>query len=846
MELKNSKYDVVILGGGMAGLTLALQLVQENSSVSILIIEKRKNNAPEAIHKVGESIVELSAHYLRKDLGLKSYLAEKHLPKFGFRYFFDSKESTGIEQRIEVGSRTKKQAPSHHIDRGVFENDLLEIVKEKGVSVWLDSQIMDVELSKNGHRSIVEKQSKKIVVDSKWVVDATGRRSFLKRKLNLNQELNHKVSAVWFRLSEEIDVHDWSEDKTWKSHLPPDFRRLSTNHFMGNGYWLWIIPLVNGNTSIGIVASQEHHAFQSINTLDKAFEWIESNEPLVAERIRMFKSRVLDFKVLKNYAHDTKQFFSSDKWCITGEAGVFLDPFYSPGTDFIALSNTWISDLILRDLKNEDISFRVNLYEHTQRQLIDGWYSLYKDLYSCLSGSRVLLSKIIWDWSTYWSILTPLFIHKGFTDIDVMKAYASNKNKLGQRFNELNENLQKLFKHWSSFDQEILEARYINVFDLDFLYKFHFELQDRLDNEKLIERLRANLSTLEIIAAEIFRKAYAVKYEKALSDGIDPYTMDLAIDQSWINKISIAPNDAIKKDLAMLWNDTSNKKQLKPHVDRQKQVEEIFIDAKNLAENTPNLNELYTHLESYAGDFKSVAYEGASFAIGLKCIEQNNLNTWFEFKQEAEEIHFHHILIGFGWAFAALQKRPSSFEEIKNNSSLMQLIHSGIGYYNALYKVKKTMRELQYPNYIDEQNSSSFDEGVGRRIWYYTDGEPDRIVTAIDKFPASRKKNLWRGVGLACGYVGEASTNHLKDLSIKVDKYHIDFSTGIVTSAVFNLKDNRNIEGTLGACSIIAGLSKDEITKLSLEVKDKKEASTLELMKIIESNIHTLYHNHEN
>ena len=78
MSHSGVEYKIVICGGGLAGLTLSLQLKRDYPEVSITVIEKTTRPLPEAAHKVGESTVEIGAHYLSSVLGLKNYLEEKH------------------------------------------------------------------------------------------------------------------------------------------------------------------------------------------------------------------------------------------------------------------------------------------------------------------------------------------------------------------------------------------------------------------------------------------------------------------------------------------------------------------------------------------------------------------------------------------------------------------------------------------------------------------------------------------------------------------------------------------------------------------------------------------------
>ena len=80
--------DVAILGGGLAGLTLAIQLKQRDPSLAVAVIERRSHPVREAAFKVGESTVEIGAHYFAHVLGFREHLETLQIRKFGFRFFF--------------------------------------------------------------------------------------------------------------------------------------------------------------------------------------------------------------------------------------------------------------------------------------------------------------------------------------------------------------------------------------------------------------------------------------------------------------------------------------------------------------------------------------------------------------------------------------------------------------------------------------------------------------------------------------------------------------------------------------------------------------------------------------
>ena len=187
----NMEFDVAILGGGLAGLTLARQLLMQRPETRIAVIEKREFPVDETTCKVGESTVEIGAHYFGEVLQLKKHLTDDQLPKFGLRFFFrDAYQS--LSEATEVGGSEFFSAPSYQVDRGRLENYLAEEDAQMGTTLFGGAKTTCVTLQSEGdvaagHEITFVKDAKEKTIRSRWVVDASGRAAFLKRKLGLTR-----------------------------------------------------------------------------------------------------------------------------------------------------------------------------------------------------------------------------------------------------------------------------------------------------------------------------------------------------------------------------------------------------------------------------------------------------------------------------------------------------------------------------------------------------------------------------------------------------------------------------------------------------------------------------------
>ncbi|HET6603319.1 MAG TPA: tryptophan 7-halogenase [Xanthomonadaceae bacterium] len=490
--------EVAILGGGLAGLCLAIQLRRQDPEIGIRVLERRAHPVPEAAFKVGESTVEIGAHYFAEVLGLREHLDREQIRKFGFRFFF-SHAREAIGDCLELGPSHVLPTPAWQIDRGRFENFLGTHARAMGIEFVDGATVTGVALGDDApHRVDYRHGADTHTIQARWVVDATGRAGVLKRQLGLAQANAHDANSAWFRIAGHVRIDEWCADAAWQARCTPPERWRSTNHLVGPGYWVWLIPLSSGSHSVGIVADAAMHPLAGMNTLERAMDWLRANQPRLATALEGRLDSVQDFLFFRDFSYGCRQVFSHDRWALTGDAGLFLDPFYSPGSDFIAIGNGYIADLIARDRAGEPFSLHADIYQQLYFSFYESTLVLYQGQYPLFGRPEVLPAKIIWDYTYYWGVLAALYFAGRLTDIALLGRL---RGELG-RAKSLNLAMQELFRAWGEAAGDADAPAMLDQCGVDWFAELNRALNDRLDDDALVQRIGDNVARLEALAAE--------------------------------------------------------------------------------------------------------------------------------------------------------------------------------------------------------------------------------------------------------------------------------------------------------------------------------------------------------
>ena len=389
-------YDVVIAGGALAGAATAILLLREQPKLRVLIVEKSTVFG----RRVGEATVEVSTYFLARVLGLTQYLNQEHLVKQGMRFYFANSRTQTLSDCSELGGKYLSRVIAFQVDRSALDEEVLKRAKALGAEVWRPASVGKIQLTPGGPQTVEVKRTagndspvETKTVSARWVVDASGVAALLARQEGwLRPNTEHPTTAVWSRWTgvKDLDCAELAQKFPEWSNACFGIRSTATNHLTGPGWWAWVIPLKGGDVSIGVVYDQRFVTWREDGSLGQRLKDFLMQHPAGKEIMADAQWREGDVHWRKNLPYYTTT-YAGDGFALVGDASAFLDPFYSPGMDWVSFTSWSSAKLILAQQRGEDILPMLAKHNETFANSYARWFQgIYKDKYEYMGDFELM------------------------------------------------------------------------------------------------------------------------------------------------------------------------------------------------------------------------------------------------------------------------------------------------------------------------------------------------------------------------------------------------------------------------------------------------------------------------
>jgi flavin-dependent dehydrogenase len=304
-------YDVVVIGGGPGGSTVATHLARGGLRVGLFEREAFPR------FKVGESLMPATMLLLERLGALEPVARGGFQVKYGAS-FLD--QETGLGHTFYFLRGMPWPNWTYNVPRAEFDTILLEHSRKQGVHVHQPAAVTDVSFDADGVTLEVESGGERATQRARFLVDASGRDGFVAGRLGRRQRVPNLGKVALF-------AHFRG------AHRFPGRDEGNIRLYLFDGGWFWWIPFTHDVTSVGAVLharTVREHA----GPLEDLFEAMVRRCDAVREHLGGAE-RVTPIHRVANFAY-TNSPVVGDRFLAVGDAIAFIDPIFSSGV-FVAM-----------------------------------------------------------------------------------------------------------------------------------------------------------------------------------------------------------------------------------------------------------------------------------------------------------------------------------------------------------------------------------------------------------------------------------------------------------------------------------------------------------------------------
>ncbi len=315
----DEQFDVLVVGGGPAGSTIATLLARRGERV--LLVEKEHHPR----FHIGESLLPMNMP-LFEQLGVADEIARIGIPKYGVEFvspYHDKPSALDFSMGWD-----NRYSSAYEVRRSEFDHVLLKNAAAAGTEVIEGCRITGVEFLGPGGvvATARAEDGEERQFRAKFLVDASGRDTLLATKLATKvSNKRHHSAAVYGHF-------------TGAKRLPGRQAGNISLFWFDHG-WFWFIPLADGTTSVGAVC---HADFMKARKTDvtEFFKSVIAMSPALADRLRDAELTG-PATATGNYSYKSSR-ISGPGYIMVGDAYGFIDPVFSSGV-LIAMQSGFLA-----------------------------------------------------------------------------------------------------------------------------------------------------------------------------------------------------------------------------------------------------------------------------------------------------------------------------------------------------------------------------------------------------------------------------------------------------------------------------------------------------------------------